>query len=114
MRKFYHVVLKKNDNFYYEIFEIITINAEHKQAVLFISENHSFEKEKKIFDFKSFNDLSSLHPKNEYFKNYFGEDRMFFLCAKEAIDTIRQLYKGLAEARIKYTLQQHDKMYHEE
>jgi len=113
MQKFFHVVLKKDEHFYYEIFEVIKNFDGSQYATLYISQAISKEKFKdRVFYFKTHLDLISTHTTNEYLKKYFGEERLFFLSAKEAIDTIKQLYRWIRDSRINYTLKEHDKLFH--
>lgn len=110
MNKYYHVVLTKNDHYYYEIYEISHLP--HSEFQLATPLCCSYESEEEIkereFVYEKFGDLKVTHSKNLELLEKYNEKREFYICAKDAMDIIYEKYQKIAHAHVKDTLRMHD------
>jgi len=110
MNKYYHVVLNKDNHYFYEIFEISHIPHSDFLSAIPVCTLYSSDEEikERIFEFEKFGDLKITHPKNLELLEKYNEKREFYICAKDAMDIIRENYKKLANDHIKEILRMHD------
>lgn len=104
MKKYYHAVLEKDGHYYYELFEDI-VKDNHRYAKLIHSSYYKENVPEIEFKFNSYLDLKHNHPQNNNLLEERGEHRKFSLCAREAIDYVKEQYRKKANKNISHILQ---------